>query len=419
VKEQLDAPPHVTSTFASLQFPAYRRLWIAGIIINLAVNGQTIARGWLAKELTGTNAGLGGVLLSFGVAMLIATPFGGVAADRLPKRALLMASQAMLVASSLWIGLAVQFDVVEYWMLMGASGMQAVAFALYGPTRMAFVGELVDSQSMSNAIVLGQMSSEAMRIAGPTLAGILIAAAAWGLQAVFLAGSALCVLAVVLTQFLPAGRPSADRPERSPFAELKDGLRYVRDREDLKVLVLCSLGVVMIGFPFMAFLPTVADGIYDRGSSGYGILSATSAVGAVAAGLFAARRSHHHDPWKFVTVAGFGFGAGLIALGAAPTFGLTLVVLAVTGGMSLSFQSTLQSLLLSLADFDYHGRIQSLVMLGFSGFGIAALPLGLLADAIGLRGTFMIMGGAVIGILAVFTLRRRHFLESEFVLDLG
>jgi MFS family permease len=402
-----------------LHFRSYRIVWIGGLVINMAVNGQTIARGWLAKELTGTNAGLGGVLLAFGVAMLLATPLGGVAADRLPKRALLIGSQSLLVVSSLWIGLAVQFDVVEYWMLMGASAIQAVAFAIYGPTRMAFTGELVDNAALSNAIVLGQMGSEAMRIVGPTLAGVLIGAATWGLQAVFLSASVLCAISVVMTFLLPAGRPSADRPDRSPFADLQDGLRYVRDRRDLTVLVLCSLSVVMIGYPYMAFMPTVAQGIFDRGSSGYGMLSAASAVGAVIAGVFSARRSHRHDPWKFVTVAGFGFCAGLLVLGVTPTFGLALVVLAFTGAMSLAFQSMLQTLLLDLSDFDYHGRIQSLVMLGFSGFGIAALPLGLLADAIGLRTTFVLMGATVGGIMVLFVSATRRVRARELVLDLG
>jgi MFS family permease len=394
-------------------------VWIGGLIINMAVNGQAIARGWLAKELTGTNAGLGGVLLAFGVAMLFATPLGGVAADRLPKRTLLVASQSILVLSSLWIGLAVQFDVVEYWMLMGASAMQAVAFAVYGPTRMAFTGELVDNASLSNAIVLGQMGSEGMRIIGPTIAGVLIGAATWGLQTVFLAASVLCAFSIVLTVMLPPGLPAANRPERSPFADLQDGLRYVRNRHDLRVLVLCSLSVVMIGYPFMAFMPTVAEGIFDRGSSGYGMLSAASAVGALAAGVFSARRSHNHDPWRFVTVAGFGFSVGLIVLGVAPTFVLALLVIAFTGGMSLAFQTMIQALLLELSDFDYHGRIQSLVMLGFSGFGIAALPLGILADTIGLRSTFVFMGLGVGIIMVLFIGATRRARARELILDLG
>lgn len=405
--------------FSSLRFPEYRRLWIGGSVVFMAVNGQAIARAWLAKELTGTNAGLGGVLLGFGVAMLLATPFGGVAADRLSKRTVLMAAQILLTCSALWIGLAVQFEFVEYWMLIAASGLQAIAFAFYGPARMAFMAELVEGNDLGNAIVLGQMSAESMRIVGPTIAGILIAAATWGLASVFLACAVLCAMATVIGLFLPPGRPNPNREVRTPFAELRDGLAYVRTRADLSLLIAASLGVVMIGFPYLAFLPTVSDGIFDRGSAGYGMLSAASAVGAVSAGLVTAHRGARDEPWRFVTIAGLGFGVFVVVIGLAPTFELAVVVIAITGGMSLAFQTTLQSLLLSLSDFEYHGRIQSLVMLGFSGYGIAALPLGILADAIGMRGTFMVMGAIVVAMASLFGTRHRRHRNRELTLDLG
>lgn len=411
------APLEQPSTFAALAIPAYRKLWFAGLSVFIAVNGQAIARGWLARELTGTNAGLGGVLLAFGVAMLIATPFGGVAADRLPKRVVMVVSQVLLIASSAWIGLALVFDVAAYWMLMGASAVQAVAFALYGPARMSYTAEIVEGRLLSNAIVLAQMGAEGMRVIGPTVAGLVIAAATWGLEGVFLASAVLCSLGTFLTIIMPPVPTRAERDHRSPLGEMADGLRYVRRRPDLLLLVTTSLIIVMVGYPFMAFLPTVADGIFDTGSAGYGVLSAASAVGAIVFGLFAARRGSS-DPWRFVTVAGFGFGAGLILLGSMPLFWMAVVVLAFTGGMSLTYQTMTNSLLLNLSDFDYHGRIQSLVMLGFSGFGIAALPLGALADAIGLRTTFMLMGGAILVVMVVFVVRRRRFSDRELVLRL-
>jgi MFS family permease len=407
------------STFSSLRYPEYRRLWISGLVVFMGVNAQGIARGWLARELTGTNAGLGGVLLAFGVAMLLATPFGGVAADRFPKRTVLLVSEVLLVGTACWIGFAVQLDFIAYWMLLAASAIQAVAFAMYGPARMAFMAELVEGDDLGNAIVLGEMSSESMRIVGPTVAGILIAAATWGLASVFLGGAVLLAVATVLTIFLPAGRTGAGRPQLSPIAEMVEGIRYVRQRDDLSLLVLGSLAVVMFAYPYLAFLPTVADGMFHRGSSGYGLLSAASAVGAVTAGFFSARTSHRLDPWTVVIVGGFGFGGGVVLLGLAPHFVVALLFVAITGSMSLTFTTTLQTLLLGLSEFEYHGRMQSLVMLGFSGFGIAALPLGILADHVGLRLTFVGMGASAAAVMAVFLVRRGRIRERELALDLG
>lgn len=386
--------------FVSLRSPHYRTLWISGLFVFLSVTAQTIARGWLARKLTGTNAGLGGVLLAFGVPSLLLSPWGGVAADRLPKRAVLVASQVILTLSALWIGLVVAFEVVEYWMLLATSAMQAAAFALFGPTRMAFTAELVERGDLANAVSLGQMSAEGMRVLGPSLAGALLAAGAFGEKAVFLGAAALCLVSALVSLGLPGGTPARHHPARSPTEEMREGFAYLRRHRHLRLLVVASLGVVMIGFPYMAFLPTVADELFDVGAGGYGLMSATASTGAVAAALLAARRSRT-DLWRRLVTAGVGFGIGIVVLGLAPAFVVALAVLPCIGAGSIMFQTSDQSLLLMLSDFDYHGRLQGLVMLGFSGFGIAALPLGVLADAIGLRPTLVGMGLVAAAIVAV------------------
>ena len=121
-----------------------------------------------------------------------------------------------------------------------------------------------------------------------------------------------------------------------------------------------------------------------------------------------------------MTVSGFGFAACLLALGLSPDVPRRRrIVLAFTGGMSLLFQSMCRLLLLDLSDFDYHGRIQSLVMLGFSGFGIAALPLGALADAIGLGPRLSSWARPWRTIMVLFVSATRRVRARELVLDLG
>jgi MFS family permease len=142
------ATPQPLGALAILRHRGFLVLYLNAAAVFLGVMGQAIARSWLAFELTGSNAALGGVLLSFGIALLIATPWGGVAADRLPKRLVLQLSVLILATSSAWIGLAVVFDVIQYWMLLGAGVLQAVGFALFNPARMAFLSELVPRGSM-------------------------------------------------------------------------------------------------------------------------------------------------------------------------------------------------------------------------------------------------------------------------------
>jgi MFS family permease len=403
--------------FVALRSRHYRTLWISGLFVFLSVTAQTIARGWLARELTGTNAGLGGVLLAFGVPSLLLSPWGGVAADRLPKRAVLVVSQVVLTLSALWIGVAVALDAVAYWMLLATSAMQALAFALYGPTRMAFTAELVERGHLTNAVSLGQMSAEGMRVVGPSVAGVLLAAGAFGEKAVFLGTALVCAVATLISVRLPRGDPPRYRPERSPLEEFREGLAYIGGRRHLLILVTASLGVVMIGFPYMAFLPTVADQ-FDVGAGGYGLMSAITSVGAVTAAYLASRRARP-DLWRRLVVAGIAFGLGVVILGLAPVFAVALVVLPGIGAASILFQTSNQSLLLMLSDFDFHGRLQGIVMLGFSGFGIAALPLGVLADAIGLRPTLVAMGVASAAIVGWTGVRGREDRALLAARDLG
>jgi MFS family permease len=403
---------------ALLQVPGFLILYLNAAAVFLGVMAQAIARGWLAFELTGSNAALGGILLAFGVALLLATPWGGVAADRLPKRLVLQLSVLLLSASSAWIGLAVVLDVIAYWMLLGASVLQAIGFALFGPARMAFLAELVPQGAVPQAVSLLLVNAEVSRVVGPALAGVVIGAVAWGIEAIFLCSAVLAIIGALLTTALPAGR-RGQVSGRSPLGELADGVRYVHRRRELNALVWCGIGVTMLGMPYLAFMPTISSDLFGLGSVGYGVLSATSAVGGVAAGLLLGRRSSWVRRTRVLLASGAVFGGAVCALAIAPHAYVAVIALLAVGAAMLAFQTTNQSQLLALSDVEYHGRVQSLVMLSFGAFGIAALPLGLLADVIGLRWTLGVMGSGVIAVVAVYGVlsMRRTTLARGFPAD--
>lgn len=389
------------TTFASLEDPLYRRLWWGGLITFLAVQMEFISRGWLAFRLTGSNTGLGGVFLGFGVPMLLLTPWGGVAADRLSKRAVLVACQAMLAAASGLIAVAVLLDVLTYPMLVGTAVIQGAGFSFFGPARMAFTGELVGRERLGNAIVLQQLSMNGTRVFGPSLAGVLIGVPLVGVAGVYVFTTALMLSTLVTTLRLPAGRPPDGRDVRSPLGEMADGVRYVVHRRPVLILVATSLVVIMFAFPYVAFLPTIASRIFNVGSGGYGLMSGLAAVGALGASLLVAGRAGRAGAQRIQLVSGLIFGAGVAVLGFAPNFAVGIVVIVVIGAASSAFQSLNNSLVLGQTDPAYHGRVQSLMMLSFSGFGMMALPLGAVADAVGIRATLLGMGGtAMVAVLA-------------------
>lgn len=408
-REVLDGAADVEADgrFDILREPVFRRLITGGVFTFLAMQMSVIARGWLAFDLTGTNTALGGVLIGFGLSSVVAIPYGGVLADRFPKRTVLVIAGSIQTVVALALGLAVVADVIAYWMLVVASVIQGGMISLLGPARLAFVAEAVERERMSNAILLSQASLQFTRVFGPAAAGALIGVAFVGSGGVFFLAAGFAAIAVAVTVRLPPGNPSV-APTRSARDDLLDGVRYVRGERRLARLLLLSFGVVLIGFPHLAFLPTLAEDIFGTGSSGFGLLSTASAIGAVAATVgLAGIASGRLGPVQ--AGAGVGFGVALVLLGVAPTFATAVVVMVLVGATSAAFQALNNSLILSIAPVEYHGRVQSLLMLGFSGFGLAALPLGILADAIGLRVALSLMGVAVtvVALVSIFIEHRR------------
>jgi predicted MFS family arabinose efflux permease len=248
---------------------------------------------------------------------------------------------------------------------------------------------------------------------------VLIGISWFGVGGVFLMAAATGALAGLVLLRLPPGSPRG-MSQRSPVGEMVDAFRYVRARHELGLIAMITIGVVVIAFPYLTFLPTLADDRYDVGAGGYGIMAGVAGLGAVVAGTLAPRvRTVQTRPWAAIGAAGAVLGVALIVLGLAGTFWSALAVLLVVGAAGLIFQTTTQSLMLSLSDIDYHGRMQSMVVLGFSGFGLAALPLGLLADAVTLRVTLVAMGAVVLVMTAAFARRRQRYrrrgLATEFV----
>jgi MFS family permease len=400
-------------TFAALSIPTYRLLWFGSVFSFLAVQMQMIARGALAFDLTGSNAALGTVMFGFGLPMLLLTPVAGVVADRISKRAIILFAQFLLFLSPALVGIALVTEVMQFWMLVFSAVAQAAAFAFLGPARMAFTSELVGRKLLGNAIVLQQMSMNGTRVFGPSLAGLLIAVSWFGFAGVYFLTAGFVFVASLLTFRLPPGTPPPEAQPKKPTAEFVDGLRYVKANPHLALLLSVSLIVIMCAFPYIAFLPTLSKEIFDAGNIGYGFMSGATAIGAITASLFIASRSDDPGVWKLQAAAGLAFGLGLMALAVTPTLAAALVVLVVVGGATSAFQALNNTMMLMGSETSYHGRMQSLMMLSFSGFGLMALPLGAIADAIGLRATFAGMGFVTaVAMVAYFFVRpaveRRH-----------
>lgn len=380
--------------FASLRNPRYLRLWIAGTFSFMSVQMQLLVRGLLAWDLTLRESALGTVYLFFGVGLLVATPLGGVAADRISKQRLLLAAQSVLTVVAMVMGVLVVTDAVQFWHLGVSASLQGMAFGFYGPARVAYAAEIVGRDQLANAITLSLLSMNGTRVFAPSLAGALAGVALVGIGGVYLIGAAFSLMALLSLVGLPARTPTPSG--RNALLELVDGVRYVGRIPRLRRLVVLSLVTIMFGFNYVSFMPALVKGAFDRGDAAVGIAMSASAVGAVLVAIPVASFGDGPMGHRLMIVAGLLFGVAVATLSISGEFWVALIVIALAGAATTTFQSLSNSIALGWAEDQYQGRVQSLMMLAFAGFGLAALPLGFLAEAIGLETALAVMGAVTL-----------------------
>ena len=397
MREARSAGP--SGRFAALHNRQFRILFVGGLFTFLTMQVAGVARAWLAFELTGTNTGLGGVMLAFGACSIFAIPYGGMISDRFSKRNVLVIAGALQALTPFVLGAAVATGTESYWMLIAASVAQGGVISILAPARLSFISDIVGRETITNAVFLSMSTVQLARVTGPAAAGVLIGVAFFGLAGVFFAAGVLGLLSVVLLAGLPRAAPSSPSG-RSAMGDIADGLRFVRSRPDLMHLLAVSFGVVLVGFPHMAFLPVVAERVHHSGSTGFGLLNAAAAVGAIVGSLALANLERRRLR-PFQSRSAVGFGVSLAVFAVMPNFYAALAAMSVVGATSSVFQALNNSLLLTSTPIEYHGRVQSLLMLSFSGFAIAALPIGVVADAVGIRATLVGLGILVLAVMAV------------------
>jgi MFS family permease len=346
--------------------------------------------------------------------------WGGVLADRLPKRNLLIVCQLIIATNSAWVAVMIETGRIEYWMLIVAGVVQGAGFAFVGPARQAFIGDLVDRSAIGNAVVLQQLSMNSTRVIGPSLAGAFIAVAFIGTAGVYFFTTIGFFLATITMLRLPPGNPKERLDQRSPLADMADGLQYVRRRPSILMLILTSFAVIMIGFPYQSFLPSIAADVYDVDAGGLGALQSFGAIGAVVATLLVATYAGSRRAWKFQPLLAIAFGGSLIVLGLAPNIWVGLIAMVAVGGLASGFQGVNNALTMSSTDADYQGRVQSISMLSWSLFGLIALPIGILADHIGIQQTMVILGTVVmlgVSLLQLFARTDRVSNDRRFAMS--
>jgi MFS family permease len=369
-------------TFAALAVPNYRR-YISGQAISLVGTWmQMTAQAWLVLSLTHSSTALGAIIALQTLPVLLLGPYGGVIADRVNKRHLMIALQSAMGVQALVLGLLTVTGQVHVWQIGVLAALLGLNNAFENPSRQSFMMEMVGPEHLRNAVSLNSVLVNVARVVGPAVAGILIATVGEGVCFLVNAASFVAVVASLATMDVRALTPTEPMPRAR--GQLREGFRYIRSTPQLAVPLLMMAVAGCLTYEFQVTLPVMADRGLDVGATGFGFMTAAMGVGAVVGGLLVAARGK--TGLRPLIVSAFGFAVAMTAAALAPNLGIELVALALAGAGSISFMSMGNSTLQLNADPSMRGRVMSLWFVAFQGSTPIGGPLvGWLMAVIGPR----------------------------------
>jgi MFS family permease len=359
---------------------------------------QRVAQDWLVLQLTHDSGTALGITtgLQF-LPMLLFSLWGGVIADRYPKRRILMVTQTVMGALALVLGILSLTGAVRIWQVYALAFGLGLATVVDNPTRQAFAVEMVGTEGMANAIALNSAVFNLARIAGPAVAGVVIAVL--GVPAAFLinAGSYGAVL-IGLKLMRTAELHPARRAGRGP-GQQRAALSYVRARPTLWMPMILVFFVSTFGMNFQVTTALMSRTVFHTGAGAFGLASAVLACGALAGALLAARRGR--PSLRLLLATAFAFGVLEILTALTPDYPAFLIALAPTGLAMIIFTTAANSSTQLGTASDMRGRVMGLYMLVFLGGTPLGAPLvGWMAETYGTRMS-LIAGGVISAAAAV------------------
>jgi MFS family permease len=381
------------------------RLFYAGQGVSLVGTWmQQVAQGWLVLELTNDPLALGVVTAAQFVPVMIFGLFGGVAADALPKRTGLLATQVGSMVLALVLGLLVLSGQVEVWQVIVLALLLGVINAFDMPIRQAFAIEMVGRADVASAVGFNSALFNGARIVGPAIAGVLIAAV--GLAPCFLlnAASYLAVIAALLamrvSELLEVHRPDRPRTGRQVVDQLVEGLRYVR-ATPLILLAVTLVGVVStLALNIQVTLPLAAKDLLGGGPAVFGFLAAASGIGSLASAL--ALAFGQRPTLRLMLIGAGTVGATVALLGVSRSLPLSLLLMVGAGWGLIAMAATTNTLIqLSVPD-ELRGRVMSVYTTIFAGSSpVGALFSGSLAASFGVAVALVVGGVLAVGAVLV------------------
>jgi len=366
---------------------------------------QEIAQSWLVYQLTDDPFLLGLVFFLNNIPILFFSLLGGVAADRMDRRKLLIGSQLVQMASALTLAFLIWTDQIAIWHILAAAFVTGTGQAFGGPAYQALIPSLVDKKDIPNAIALMSTQFHTARAIGGPIGGI--AFDQLGPAACFLING-LSFLAVISTLLCLPSKFVPAKSHPRVLHSLKEGLSVVYEKAAMLGLVVLAMATAFLGVPLMTLLPAFAEDIYNLDASGYSYLAALFALGGVIGALFVAWLGDRPNKGRRALLMQILLGIVTIVFALTTNLYLAGFMLWIAGGAVLAVFASINSLVQLIVSEEMRGRIMSVYMMAFRGSSALGPPVaGYLARDYGAPAVVAVFGACLVVVAMLFlTLNR-------------
>ena len=409
-------------TFGSLAIRDFRFLWLANLFASFAMQMQIISRGWLIYDMTNSPLALTWVMLSFMLPSFIFSLAGGVIADRLRKKPIIVISQLLNAFATVLMAYIIFTGEVHFWhfIVIGLFNGTILSFSM--PARSAMIPEVVGEENLVNAMALQGATFNLSRILGPAIAGGLIAIFAagdttstTGVGIVFFLIAGLYLLAVIATAMLNyVGRP-AESSSTSPIDDVKEGFAYMWQDKVILGLLIMSFVPFTFGFSASFLLPAFNKDIIGGGPDDLGLLMTSMGAGAFFGSMMLARLGDISNKGRVMFVCAYLWAVALAAFALSENLVMALIAGAATGLFGSVFGALNMSVIQLTVRPDIRGRVMSIMMMTFGLMPIGVIPVSALAEFVGID--IALMFGA--GMLTLSMLLLGYFFPDLPRIDKG
>lgn len=394
-----DAPRSRFQAFSALRHRDYRYYWFGMLSAVMGLQILWVGQAWLVYDMTRSPLYLGLVGFAQAVPTILLTMLGGVVADRVDRRRLLLLTQSLNALIVLWLAVLLALGWIEVWHLLCAAFLSGAIGAFDQPARIAFAPQLIPREELMNAIALQQMIWQGTRIIGPAMGGVLISTI--GIESCFFITAAAVGGMVFCIALVRAEHRPPERAEGKHMGhDFMEGLAFIKGHSVVGALIGLTFFNSLFGMSHQVLLPIFAREVYDVGSDGYGALMGIAGVGAFFSSILIASMGNYRHKGAMLLLGAISFGVSLVVFAFSQSFVLSLAVMLVSGFVNSLYMTTASASVQLIVPNELRGRVMGVYSLTWSLLPLGGMVMGGLA-ALTDAPTAVALGGALVAAAAL------------------